>query len=74
MAIIYCGSHGLLRSVPVDNVRAFEKAYLQTLQVEHDLLARLREGKLLEEDEKVLQAVLRRPRGVFKGCECRVGK
>lgn len=70
VAIIYCGSRGLLGGVPVDRVQEFEKIYLQTLRVEHaDLIGRLSEGKLLEEDEKLLQAVAAQTAEAFTGGE-----
>lgn len=70
VAIIYCGSRGLLRRVPVHKVQEFEKAYLQTLRVEYsDLLVRLSEGKLLEEDEKVLHTVAAQTSEAFAATE-----
>ena len=66
VAIIFCGSNGLLRDVAVEKVQAFEKAFLQALRLDHsDLLARLREGKLSDEDANVLRDVAARTASDF---------
>ena len=50
VAVLYCGVNGLLRDVPVDKVRDFEKAFIQYLLANHreDVLEPLRAGKLDE--------------------------
>ena len=50
IAVLYCGVNGLLRDVPVDKVRDFEKAFIQYLLANHreDVLEPLRAGKLDE--------------------------
>ncbi len=46
VAIIYAGSKGLLRNVPVNKVKEFEAEYLQQLEQRHpDVLKALKEGK-----------------------------
>ena len=66
VAIIFCGSNGLLRDVAVDKVQAFEKAFLQALRLDHaDLLARLHGGKLSDEDANVLRDVAARTASDF---------
>ena len=58
IAIIYCGTNGLLQKVPVDKVRIFETEYLFFLRQNHaDVLANLRQGKLVDEDLAVLKSV-----------------
>ncbi|MFP4059978.1 MAG: F0F1 ATP synthase subunit alpha [Bacteroidales bacterium] len=58
VAIIYCGTKGLLRDVPVEKVKEFEEDYLQLLSVKHKgLLAKIKEGFFDEETEDVLQKV-----------------
>lgn len=32
IAVLYCGTHGLLKDVPLDKVREFEKALINNLQ------------------------------------------
>jgi F-type H+-transporting ATPase subunit alpha len=50
IAIIYAGSKNLLRNVPVDKVREFEKDYLEYLDAKHrDVLDQLKAGKLTDE-------------------------
>ena len=47
VAIIYAGSKNLLREVPVDKVKEFERAYLELLNVKHrKVLDDLKAGKL----------------------------
>lgn len=66
VAIIFCGSNGLLRDVAVDKVQAFEKAFLQALLLDHaDLLERLHGGKLSDEDANVLRDVAARTASDF---------
>ena len=58
VAIIYCGSKGLLKNVPVKSVIDFETEYLHFLETKHkDVLNNLKAGKLLDEDVKVLESV-----------------
>jgi F-type H+-transporting ATPase subunit alpha len=58
VAIIYCGTKGLIRKVPVERVRDFELEYLHQLEVNHpDVLKNLKAGKLLEEDTKTMEKV-----------------
>jgi F-type H+-transporting ATPase subunit alpha len=47
VAIIYAGSKNLLREVPVDKVKEFERAYLELLNAKHrKVLDDLKAGKL----------------------------
>jgi F-type H+-transporting ATPase subunit alpha len=60
IAIIFCGTHGLLMNVPVERVREFEEEFLDLLELKHkDLLEELRKGILKEKEEKVLEKVAR---------------
>ncbi|RBL93942.1 F0F1 ATP synthase subunit alpha [Chitinophaga flava] len=53
VAIIYLGTKGLLRDVPVKQVRAFEEAFLNEMQVRlPEVLAEFKSGKLSEEGTK----------------------
>jgi F-type H+-transporting ATPase subunit alpha len=57
VAIIYAGSKNLLREVPVESVKAFQKSYLETLRAKHsNILADLKAGKLTDEVIDVLNA------------------
>jgi F-type H+-transporting ATPase subunit alpha len=58
IAIIFCGTRGLLKEVPVDKVQEFEKEYLDFLELKHrQVLDSLKAGKLDEHSEKLLEAV-----------------
>ena len=60
IAIIFCGTRGLLVNVPVDKVRKFEEEFLDFLEMKHkDLLTELRKGILTEKEEKILDTVAR---------------
>ena len=58
IAIIYCGTMGLLKDVPVTKVKEFEKEYLEYLDLKHkDILNDLRAGILTDDMTKVLEKV-----------------
>lgn len=46
IAILYCGTHGLLRNVPLDKVTDFERSFLEALEMNHraDVLDVLKSG------------------------------
>jgi F-type H+-transporting ATPase subunit alpha len=59
IAIIYCGTRGLLADIPVEKVKEFETEFLDFLEFKHKgLLTSLKEGKLTEENEKLLEAIV----------------
>ena len=51
IAIIYCGTQGLLANVPADKVGEFEKLFIQVLHTKHqaDVLDELKKGNLNDE-------------------------
>ncbi|SFN46208.1 F-type H+-transporting ATPase subunit alpha [Bizionia echini] len=58
VAIIYAGSKNLLRDVPVEQVKEFERDYLEFLRAKHsDILATLKAGKLTDEVTDTLTTV-----------------
>jgi F-type H+/Na+-transporting ATPase subunit alpha len=58
IAIIYCGTKGLLKDIPVNKVRNFEKDFIEFLDLKHrDILDKLRDGVLNEEITSVLEKV-----------------
>jgi F-type H+-transporting ATPase subunit alpha len=58
IAIIYAGSKDLLKSVPVESVKEFERDYLDFLKNKHsDALKTLKEGKLTDEVTDILEKV-----------------
>ena len=56
VAILYCGTHGLMRDVPIDKVRDFQKEFLESLRSSHqaDVLDVLANGQI---DDKVTAAI-----------------
>ncbi len=57
VAIIYAGSKNLLKDVPVNQVKKFEKDYIDYLNAKHrDTLDVLKSGKLTDESIAVLTA------------------
>ena len=56
IAILYCGTHGLLRDVPLNNVQDFERSFIESLQLNHqeDVLDVLRTGVI---DDNVTKAI-----------------
>ena len=58
IAIIYAGSKDLLRAVPVEKVKEFEKDYLHLLRAKHaNVLETLKAGKLTDEVTDTLELV-----------------
>ena len=58
VAIIYLGSKGLLRKVPVNQIRAFETEFLDYMDAKHrDVLDGLKAGKLTDEITGTLEKV-----------------
>ena len=56
VAILYCGTRGLMRDIAIDQVRSFQDAYLERLRAtsQAEVLDPLGEGKLTPEIEKIL--------------------
>jgi F-type H+-transporting ATPase subunit alpha len=58
IAIIYCGTMGLLKDVPINKVKSFESEFIEFLELKHqDILDSLREGVLNDDITKVLEKV-----------------
>lgn len=58
IAIIYAGTKGLLKEVPLNKVKSFESEYLTQLETRFpNVLAELKAGKLTDEVEKTLVEV-----------------
>lgn len=50
VAIIYLGTNGLLRDIPVKNVRAFEEQFLREMELKHpEVLADFKKGNLSDD-------------------------
>lgn len=58
VAIIYLGSQGLLRNIPVEKVKEFEESFLVSLEQRHPaVLANFKAGKLEKDDLEVLKTL-----------------
>ena len=59
VAILYCGTHGLLHDVPLDNVSDFQDTFLQKMHANYQesVLDVLGQGKLTEDAEKTIKEV-----------------
>lgn len=59
IAILYCGTHGLLRNVPLDKVEDFESSFLNLLVLEHqaDVLDVLKTGVINDDVTKIIEEV-----------------
>lgn len=57
IAIIYCGTKNLLRNVPVNEVKQFERDFLDYMRSKHaDTLASLKSGKYSDAETSVLES------------------
>jgi F-type H+-transporting ATPase subunit alpha len=58
VAIIYCGTTGLLKDIPTNKVRSFENEYLELLELRHrDILDKIRDGQITGEITSVLEKI-----------------
>jgi len=58
IAIIYCGAKELLRTVPVEKVKAFEADFHEIMQLQHrSVLDELKEGHLTESAEEIIRKI-----------------
>jgi F-type H+-transporting ATPase subunit alpha len=58
IAIIYCGTMGLLKDVPTNKVKTFENEFIEFLELKHrDTLDKLRSGILNDDITGVLEKV-----------------
>ncbi|MBM6865079.1 F0F1 ATP synthase subunit alpha [Bacteroides caecigallinarum] len=59
IAILYCGTHGLMREVPLDKVRSFQDTFLSTLRVNHkeDVIDVLASGQINDAVTAIIEKV-----------------
>ena len=59
IAILYCGTHGLMREVPLDKVRSFQDTFLSTLRVNHkeDVIDVLSSGQINDAVTAIIEKV-----------------
>ena len=66
IAILYCGVHGLMHDVPVDNVRMAQDQFLEQMRTRHnDVLETLSSGKIDETCTKTIEEAMANVAGQF---------
>ena len=66
-AILFAGTKGLLRDVPVEKVKDFENEYLDFLKTKHvDVLEALSQGKYTDKEIEVLEEVAKSIASAYK--------
>ncbi len=68
IAILYCGTHGLLHDVPLDKVSDFQEMFLQIIRSNHQktVIEPLASGKLTDEVCRTIEEVAAEVSGQFK--------
>ena len=67
IAIIYCGTHGLMHAVPVEKVRECQKAFLEKMRSVHqDVIDALGSGKLDEQLTATIEQTMADISGQYK--------
>ena len=68
IAILYCGTHSLMRDIPISKVRAFQDAFLTNMRANHqaDVLDVLASGKINDEVTALIEKVAAETAGQFK--------
>ena len=59
IAILYCGTHGLMREVPIGKIRNFQDTFLSTLRVNHkeDVIDVLTSGQINDTVTAIIEKV-----------------
>ncbi len=59
ISVLYCGTHGLLKKIPLERVALFEREFLATLELKYrsDLLDQLKQGIMNEATGKIIEQV-----------------
>ena len=68
VAILYCGTHGLMKDVPINKVRDFQKEFLESLRASHqkDVLDVLASGKIDDNVTAIIEQVAAETALIFK--------
>ena len=68
VAILYCGVHGLMHDVPVEQIRECQNQFLDAMRSSHnDILDTLADGQLSDEVIKVIEDTMANVVGQYKG-------
>ena len=59
IAVLYCGTHGLLKDIPLNRVSEFEKEFIKTIDLAHkeDVLKPLKQGIMNDEIGRIIEIV-----------------
>ena len=59
IAILYCGTHGLMREIPIGKIRNFQDTFLSTLRVNHkeDVIDVLESGQINDTVTAIIEKV-----------------
>lgn len=68
IAILYCGTHSLMRDIPISKVRAFQDTFLTNMRANHqaDVLDVLASGKINDEVTALIEKVEAETAGQYK--------
>src|SRR3712207_3661018 len=67
IAILYCGVHGLMHDVPVDQVRVCQEQFLDAMRSSHkEVINSLAEGQLTDDAIKVIEETMANIAGLYK--------
>ena len=67
VAIIYCGTHGLMHNVPVEKVRECQETFLDKMRSQHaDVIDTLASGKIDDSLTAVLEQTMADVAGQYK--------
>lgn len=68
VAILYCGTHSLMRDIPISKVRAFQDTFLDAMRADHqaDVLGVLASGKISDDITAIIEKVAAQVAGQYK--------
>ena len=68
VAILYCGTHSLMRDIPISKVRAFQDTFLDSMRADHqaDVLDVLASGKISDDITAIIEKVAAQVAGQYK--------
>lgn len=68
VAILYCGTRGLLKEVPLEKVRDFQENFLEIMRTNHaeDVLGELKKGNLTDTVSQIIENVAADVAGQYK--------
>lgn len=68
VAILYCGTHSLMRDIPISKVRAFQDTFLDAMRADHqaDVLDVLASGKISNDITAIIEKIAAQVAGQYK--------